>query len=371
MAVNAPEDFQSLRRRVERLEAVLAAIMTAELPRSSRDRDLYIDMFLNRPEQSPESRQFQSLLDQYHYGREEVFHEVFERLNKLDRVQRELGGKLDQVRREFRDRQEELSRKIDALDAQTKSSSAELHRWLSIQSLDLATKGVRLDRFVPMRVYLSDIPDSGLDPVTEAIDRLIEAFGFEVSDDFPEVLGSWFKKWFVKTKEVASQPEVAERLAKVERALELKGLGSPQADIDQKQASAVAALTSSLEKVPAAAMQVGSILYLKQTIDGQTVIQVRTLTQRELLILENNQDLLNSPTTVMTKLAQMCARDAITNGVATAPVPITNPSDIWLGLKPSSPPVDAPQPDARAVPRLPYIGNVPAADDQNDKGQPG
>jgi hypothetical protein len=82
------------------------------------------------------------------------------------------------------------------------------------------------------------------------------------------------------------------RLSKIERAVELRGLGLPQAEIDEKQASAVSALINAIGSIPSAAIQSGSILLLKLTVDGQATIQVRTLSQREMIVLENHQDCL-------------------------------------------------------------------------------
>jgi hypothetical protein len=51
------------------------------------------------------------------------------------------------------------------------------------------------------------------------------------------------------------------------------------------------------------AIQVGSLLFVKTNHNGQNCIQARTLTQRELTHLEKHQDLLTSPSTVMSELA--------------------------------------------------------------------
>lgn len=170
---------------------------------------------------------------------------------------------------------------------------------------EIDTSAVRLPRFIPLRAYLSESP-AHVEDVSRAITSLVEAFGFEIADDFPAIHGSWFKSWFAKLGETATQPEVAARLVKVERALELKGLEAPQAEIDAKQAEAVAKLMSSIENVPNAALQVGSILLVKLTKGDGPVVQVRTLTQRELIQLENNQNLLTSPSTVLDRLAELC-----------------------------------------------------------------
>jgi hypothetical protein len=63
-----------------------------------------------------------------------------------------------------------------------------------------------------------------------------------------------------------------------------------------------------IERLPTAAMQVGSILLIKYEVSGKPLVQVRTLTQRELIQLEKNQDLLKSPADILERLSELCHR---------------------------------------------------------------
>jgi hypothetical protein len=173
--------------------------------------------------------------------------------------------------------------------------SAEAHQWLSLQSLGIETSEVRLTRFIPLRVYLSEVPEHGVETVDGAVTDLAKVFGFEIADDFPGIQGSWYKKWFARTKRAVTHPEVIKRLDKIERAIELQNLQIPQAEVDGKQAEAVINLMKSIENVPSAAIQVGSILLIKVQTTAGPILQVRTLTQNELIQLENNQKLLCRP----------------------------------------------------------------------------
>jgi len=239
----------------------------------------------------------------------EVSHKIESRVDGLSEFQGRQTGinqELEQRVGTLWDRSRELSHKIESLEKTSFALSVDTHRWLAFQSLGIDASEVRLTRFLPLRVFLSDTSGGAIDDISSAIGKLLEAFDFEISDDFPAVHGSWFKKWFAKTTEVMTQPEVLERLEKIERAVELKGLGQPQAEIDKKQAEAVASLLKAVEKVPNAAIQVGSILLVKLTASDSAVIQVRTLTQRELIHLENNQRLLSSPADLLEKLSEVC-----------------------------------------------------------------
>ena len=194
---------------------------------------------------------------------------------------------------------------VEILTQKNADLSAGTHEWLAIQSLGIDSAEVKISRFVPLRAYLSDTPEGTIENVSDAIGDLLKAFEFEISDDFPPIIGSWYKKWFANTKDIATQPEVIKRLEKIERAVELKGLGQPQADIDKTQSQAIASLLEAVEKIPNAAIQAGSIILVKTTLTSGPTIKVKTLSQRELIHLENNQKLLLSPADLLENLSSI------------------------------------------------------------------
>ena len=281
----APQDPRSLAQRVRRLEFLL----------------------------------FSLLLSMGDEGDDEEFWFEFRHLFRRGRA----GDFLDEPRFEFfmdriferrrRSQPESLLRQVDqlqgevrSLKAKTDTAQIETHSLLAIQALGLPTERVQSTRFVPVRAYIDQTPDGAIDAISAAITDVLAAYGFAVADEFPEIKGSWFKKWFAKSKEALSQPEVIERLEKIERAIELKAIDKPQADVDEKQASAIAKLIKALDKVPNAAVQAGSVLVVKLTTPTGTVIQARTLSQEEMVELENNQLLLQNPPEVLGKLTAAC-----------------------------------------------------------------
>ncbi len=306
MAASDDRDSGDIIHRVEFLEYIIEAILADERRLWSSPNLFKRGRSIDRDEIAYRARR---LFDERHY----YFERFDDRLDELGREQgriRELveSARKDQVY-ELKDPVYELAVGLDQADARHAALSAELHHWLSIQSLGLDTAEAKLRRIVPLRVYLSEVPKEGTSAIVAAVDELMAAFGFEVTDEFPEILGSWYKKWFARTKEFASQPEVEQRLQKIERAVELRGLGVPQAEIDEKQANAIATLITSLGTTGSAAIQSGSILLLKLSVNGKSAIQAKTLTQREIMLLENNQGLLDSPESVLGKLASLCAKD--------------------------------------------------------------
>lgn len=249
---------------------------------------------------------FEFLLDRLSRTRYPRWGRLERDFSQFQGQQSEINQGLENQIEDVRGRLGEVMSSVESLVQRNADLSAGTHEWLAIQSLGIDAAEVKISRFVPLRVYLSDTPGRAVEDVSDAISKLLEAFSFEISDDFPPIRGSWFKKWFAKTVDVATQPEVIERLEKIERAVELKGLGQPQADIDKKQSEAVARLLKAVESIPNAAIQAGSILLVKITSKSGPVIQVRTLTQRELIHLENNQKLLSSPADLLEKLSELC-----------------------------------------------------------------
>lgn len=281
----APQDPRSLAQRVRRLEFLFFSLLLT-LGDEGDDEDLWFEFrhFFRRSRDRDffDEPGFEIFLDR-----------MFER-----RRRSQPESLLSQVA--------QLQHEIRTLKAATESVQIEMHSLLAIQALGLPSELVQSTRFVPVRAYIDETPDGAINAISNAISEVLIAYGFTVADEFPEIKGSWFKKWFAKSKEVLSQPEVIERLEKIERAVELKAIDKPQADVDEKQAGAIAKLIKSLEKVPNAAVQAGSVLVVKLTTPKGAVIQARTLSQEEMVELENNQLLLQDPSDVLCKLTAAC-----------------------------------------------------------------
>lgn len=177
----------------------------------------------------------------------------------------------------------------------------ELHTHLSIASLGIDTRDVLLRRFIPVRVYFSESDEADLG--TEALKAILDSLDLSICDIFPAETGSILQRLFAKTNEVATQPEIAERLQKLERAIEIQGLHKPQSQVDRNEAEAISAIISALDKVSSAAIQVGSIVIIKlPDPDGNSCIQARTLSPQELVLLENNPHLLKEPRKILDHL---------------------------------------------------------------------
>lgn len=306
----APQDPSSFAQRLRRLELLFATMVLSDIEGDPYDEDiwyalrhlfrsddLYPDFYYllerlqeRRKRQEPE-------------GLSRKFAQLQEEVAALRSQTGDLRSQFDSI---FQERVMALQERLSSLADDSESLRVETHSLLAIQTLGLPTERVRSTRFVPVRAYIDRTPQGAVGAISDAVDGVLEAFGFVIADEFPEIRGSWFKKWFAKSKEVLSQPEVIERLEKIERAVEIKALDKPQAEVDEKQAAAIAKLIKCLDKVPNAAIQAGSVLVVKLTVNGAPVIQARTLTQEEMIELENNQLLLQDPAQVLSKLNDAC-----------------------------------------------------------------
>jgi len=107
--------------------------------------------------------------------------------------------------------------------------------------------------------------------------------GFEVAFDDGWRLGSWWSEILVRAKAQLSRPEVQERLAKAERALELQQIESVRAKIDLDHAKAAAELLKALEGVDSdAVISMGSLFAAKTIVHGRSKVIVKRLTDDEM-----------------------------------------------------------------------------------------
>lgn len=198
--------------------------------------------------------------------------------------------------------QEQLISNIKVHEEQISSSKGELHEFIWLSSVGADFKNTKIKRYVPARIYISDpVPDKAvLDDLTKKLGSFVNLLGLEITDDFPEEKGSWWKRFFFKTREILTQDEVLQRVESAENALKLKHLDKPQAEANKMQAEAASQLIASLKDTPAACVQVGSLLLIKApNNNGNSAIFTRTLTTNELKELEENQSILGKPEQVL------------------------------------------------------------------------
>ncbi|MFC4533933.1 SPFH domain-containing protein [Sphaerisporangium dianthi] len=139
--------------------------------------------------------------------------------------------------------------------------------------------------------------------VLTAVEELVEAAGWSISEWSQEILGSWFKLLRAKAKDVAASDLAHDIAGDLRRAAELRALHVTQAQVDDTQASAAARLIQALEHTPRAALVVGSLLVVK--VDDS--LTVRTLSHRHLAHLERNPHLIADPASILLALRDVAA----------------------------------------------------------------
>lgn len=340
------ESIEDLERRLERLENLLAFFLAFEVY-GDAPKDFEKFMYLLR--QSWPERKDDAYWEEFFYwlhrsGFPRRYRELTLRLEKVEAQYKEVSNSISSGLNEdlnrLKDRIDLVAESTGAVRAKVenlpdvnlhvnylednfhklkgilfeetdsrKTLQEEVHSYLAVQSLGIDTNKVPIHRFVPIRVYLSDVNQEGINKLSEAVNVFSDALGFVISDSFFPEIGSWYKRWFAKSKEVATTPEVTKRLHKGERALELATLGKYQANVDKDQAEAASTLIRSLENIPNAVCQIGSILLIKVTdANTGTRIYTRSLTPQEMLFLECNQNLFKSPQDILDALSKHCTR---------------------------------------------------------------
>jgi hypothetical protein len=220
--------------------------------------------------------------------------------------------RLSRLTIEFHKMKKELRLQNNNLRHANNDLQEDHHKYLSFVSLGMDIRDIPLRRYISVRIYLSESKRINL--AIKALDEILNSLDLSVSDDYPAEIGSYWKRWIVNTKDLATQPQVAERLQKVERALELQGLHKLQSEVDKNEAEAASTLISALDKVSSAAIQVGSLIIIKLTDSkGNPSIQARTLSPPEMIFLERNQDLLKAPNGILNNLAAF-NRNELANG---------------------------------------------------------
>lgn len=279
---------ETLASRVSRLERLLALAVAEDYDFARQSQE--------HKGNEEARRAYSGMLRRYALRERSRWGELTARLASLE-------SRLAEVDDRSKSARSTLNADVQALSSETERLSKDAAEWLSVLSLGVDARELKLTRFIPVRLHLVEGPPANAQRLTEAVAFFLDAIGFDISDEFPAELGSWIKRFFAKSQEVMSQPEVAQRLEKVERALQLRGLDAPQAEVDSKYVEGTAKLIEASAGVDHAAIQIGSLLFIKTKHPaGGSIVQVLKLNQDQLLALEKNQAWLNTPEDIVRRL---------------------------------------------------------------------
>jgi hypothetical protein len=148
-----------------------------------------------------------------------------------------------------------------------------------------------IPRVIQVSVFTSADSFDAITSIWEAMTEIFDALGCVIYAQARPESGSWFERWLGKTKEAVTSDAVIERLAKLERAAELKGIDNPQADADLKAAKAINTLLKGMKDTDDGVAVAGSVCVLKRG----GVVYSFTLTQEQLTELRKQPLMLRSP----------------------------------------------------------------------------
>ncbi|XVU30737.1 hypothetical protein ACQPZJ_24305 [Actinoplanes sp. CA-054009] len=155
-----------------------------------------------------------------------------------------------------------------------------------------------------VNAYLATSDEGVARRVFAALDAVAAALGYDRVDEIEVRRGSFWRRARGFASRLRTSEELSSRLIKVERAVELAHLDGRQADINEKEANAVTQLIQSLENVPDACLQVGSLLIIKQTqANGSPTLFSRRLSPMEMRALERYPEIQGNPSKVPAALA--------------------------------------------------------------------
>lgn len=158
---------------------------------------------------------------------------------------------------------------------------------------------------LPVSIYLAS--EVNASEVELALVELLDEAGADITDSMPPIVGSWLGFRLSRFRHWLSSDQADEVVARIERAVQVRLLEQPQAEVDSKQAEAVARLMTALEKQESACIQVGSLFVIK--VDGTVV--ARNLSAIEMSFLSRNPSVLKTPRQVLEALEKFSSLSAV------------------------------------------------------------
>jgi len=156
---------------------------------------------------------------------------------------------------------------------------------------------------IPIDIYLDTEDSAIIFGIYESVLAFIDSIGFEKTFEFIAVKGSWFKRMVANSKEAITSDDVINRFKEVEYGVEVNTILKQQSEIDKNQSEALLNILKSVENVSNAAIRIGSLLVVKiKNAEGEVNVQVRSLSIKELHLLNKRPELLHNPQLILTAL---------------------------------------------------------------------
>jgi hypothetical protein len=158
---------------------------------------------------------------------------------------------------------------------------------------------------IPVDLYLDTNEPTLIFEVYDAVIRYLNKTGFVKAFEFKEQKGSWIKRMIAKSIASLTGAEVIDRLKEGEYIIEVNSVLKPQSEVDKNQSEAMSNIIASLKDINNAAIRIGSLLVVKMTNnEGEVNVQVRSLSIKELHLINKKPELLHKPQQILTALSQ-------------------------------------------------------------------
>lgn len=240
------------------------------------------------------------------------------RASTADRLPREVDSQIEEVMlqaRQVQDRLVGLVRLLDSYEAQLKNidfvvSDAFSERLKSGAGESAASRSIPQgdqsfgsgSRSLNVTIYLSSSDEENAREIMGALLDLFRLEGLTLSPVGAPEISSWFARFKIKAGRALSDDEVADKLKKIQHAIEIRALDEPMSVVNVNQAEAISKLIQAVDKQDSAILMVGSTIVIKVTDGGKGRVVAKTLTPAEVRTVERNQHLLKDPRLALEQL---------------------------------------------------------------------
>lgn len=162
-----------------------------------------------------------------------------------------------------------------------------------LQNIEL--KNARLIRQFPVCVYLKD--GSNSKNVVKAIHNFLDALDAEILEAEPPKISSFWQKFTGFFRDKKTSDEIKDALEKGKKSLEIQQIKRPQSEVLLNEAKAAAQLLQALGEENQTSIVILSGLLVCVLVDqyGKKHQRVLTLTDEQMLFLNNNPSLIKEP----------------------------------------------------------------------------
>ncbi len=200
----------------------------------------------------------------------------------------------------------DLNKKIEYCNQEIKNLNAENINLKEILYNDSSAFDSKMKiQTIPIDIYIDTDDSKIIFGVYSSVLDFLKTIRFEKAFEFNAVKGSWIKKILAKSLDAITSEEVVDRLKEIEYGVEVNTILKQQSEIDKNQSEALSNIIGSLKDIPNAAIRIGALIVVKLTdSEGSVSLQTRTLSIKELHLLNKKPELLQMPKQILQALAK-------------------------------------------------------------------